>query len=394
MKLKYYAVCITAFLFNLVNAQVNYVTLHEDCNYGGRRFFLEPGTYRSYQMKVDNDKLSSLQIPSGMKVTIYEHDDFEGRSQTFTSNIACLEAQWNDMASSIVVENANYQPGYNNNDYVVFFSDCYSRGFSRTLKPGTYTGNDLGNLKSNISSFVIYGNLRIRVYTNNDIASGYYQTFDASESCLSSNYNDKIRSLVVEYKPGGGTPGGGGITGRFVSFYSDCNYGGNSMRLLPGYYQGEKLGMFRNDISSIEVPSGLRVKAFTNETLSGYSTTISENNYCLSSSLNNRIASFIIEETGFNNNYPPSGNAVIIYADGDYRGQSATILPGNYSTMAQVDFPDNALSSLTVPAGFRVVLYEFENFQGKSYTITQSKPGFLISGWNDKTSSIAVFRDR
>jgi hypothetical protein len=75
-------------------------------------------------------------------------------------------------------------------------------------------------------------------------------------------------------------------------------------------------------------------------------------------------------------------------------GQSATLLPGNYSNMAQVGFPDNALSSLTVPAGFRVVLYEFENFQGKSYSITQSKPGFLISGWNDKTSSIAVFRDR
>jgi hypothetical protein len=62
--------------------------------------------------------------------------------------------------------------------------------------------------------------------------------------------------------------------------------------------------------------------------------------------------------------------------------------------MSQAGFPDNALSSLTVPAGFRVVLYEFENFGGKTYTITESKSGFIISGWNDKTSSIAVYRDR
>jgi len=387
------------FLFSALAlaAQNNYVTLHEDCNYGGKRFFLEPGTYREYQMKIDNDKLSSMQIPAGMKVTIYEHDNFQGRSQTYTANIACLDATWNDQASSIVVESSFYQPGGNNNDYVTFYSDCYSKGFSRTLRPGTYTGNDLANLKNNISSFSIFGNLRVRVYINNESATGYYNTFDASQTCLSNSYNDKISSLAIEYKPntGGGT-GGSGNTGRFVTFYEDCNYGGNNMRLQPGYYQGDKLGMFRYDISSVEVPSGMRVKVFTNESLSGSSYTISENNYCLNSTLNNRIGSFVIEETGYggNNNYPPNtGSAVVIYTDDNYRGQSATLYPGTYSTMSQAGFPDNALSSLSVPAGFRVVLYEFENFRGKSYTITQSKTGFSFSGWNDKTSSIAVYRD-
>ncbi|HRF20254.1 MAG TPA: hypothetical protein PK977_18880, partial [Chitinophagaceae bacterium] len=55
------------FLFSALAlaAQNNYVTLHEDCNYGGKRFFLEAGTYREYQMRIDNDKLSSMQIPAG-----------------------------------------------------------------------------------------------------------------------------------------------------------------------------------------------------------------------------------------------------------------------------------------------------------------------------------------
>jgi len=398
MKRQFVSTIIFFFSAFALSAQNNYVTLHEDCNYGGKRFFLEAGTYREYQMKIDNDKLSALQIPAGMKVTIYEHDNFQGRSQTYTTNIACLDATWNDQASSIVVESSFYQPGGNNNDYVTFYSDCYSRGFSRTLRPGTYTGNDLANLKNNISSFSIYGNLRVRVYINNESATGYFNTFDASQTCLSNSYNDKISSLVIEYKPysGGGTGGGSGNTGRFITFYEDCSYGGNNMRLQPGYYQGDKLGMFRYDISSVEVPSGMRVKVFTNESLSGSSYTISENNSCLNSTLNNRIGSFVIEETGYggNNNYPPNtGGAVVIYTDDNYRGQSASLYPGTYSTMTQAGFPDNALSSLTVPAGFRVVLYEFENFQGKSYTITQSKTGFSFSGWNDKTSSIAVYRD-
>lgn len=378
-----------------VSAAQNYVTLYEDCNYSGKKHYLEAGTYRLYQMKIDNDQLSCIQVPSGMRVTIYENDNFEGKSKTYTSSIACLEGEWNDLASSIVVENTNYQPGYNQNDYVVFYNNCYASGYSRTLHPGTYTGTDLGTLKNNISSFTIYGNLRVRAYTTSDNTTGYYQTFDATENCLSNNYNDKIRSLIVEYKPAGNYGGNSGS--NFASFYTDCNYGGNSIRLLPGYYQGDKLGLFRYDISSVEVPSGLRVRVYLNENLSGSNYTLNQDNSCLNSTMNNRIGSFIIEETGYGNNntYPPnSNNAVIIYEDANYRGRSASLLPGTYSTMTQAGFFDNALSSLMVPAGYRVVIYELENFGGKSYTITQSKSSFIISNWNDKTSSIIVYRDR
>lgn len=381
--------------FYFVSAAQNYVTLYEDCNYSGKKHYLEAGTYRLYQMKIDNDQLSCMQIPSGMRVTIYEDDNFEGKSKIFTSSISCLDGEWNDLASSIVVENTAYQPGYNQNDYVVFYADCYAHGYSQTLRPGTYSGSELGILKNNISSFTVYGNLRVRAYTTSDNASGYYQTFDATENCLSNNYNDKIRSLIVEYKPSGNYSGNYG--NQYASFYTDCNYSGNSMRLLPGYYQGNKLGLFRYDISSVEVPSGLRVRVYLNENLSGSNYTLTDDNSCLNSTMNNRIGSFIVEETGYgnNNNYPPNNSqAVIIYEDDNYRGRSASLLPGTYSTMSQAGFFDNALSSLVVPSGYRVVLYEFENFGGKNYTITQSKPGFILSNWNDRTSSIIVYRDR
>lgn len=402
MKMNY----LLALAFTVVTAinssAQNYVTLYESCNYLGKTYYLEPGNYRGYQMKVDNDRLSGFQVPAGMKITIYEHDDFKGKSKTFTYSVSCLDNEWNDMASSIVVE-STLPSGYNPNDYIVFYNDCYSKGYSRTLGPGTYNGSDLASLRENISSFAIFGNLRVKVYTGSDNASGYSYTFEQTQSCLGSSYNDKIRSLVIEYKPntGGGYGGnyGGGNTNSRASFYTDCNYSGNSIHLGPGYYQGEKLGMFRYDISSIEVPSNLRVKVFiNNEQLSGSSYTINENTSCLSYSMNDKIGSIVIEEKGYGGNYgnnPPGNNQqVIIYTDENYRGQSATVLPGTYSSMSALGFPDNALSSLQVPAGYRVVLYENENFTGKNYTVTDSKSKFYLSGWNDKVSSIAVYRDR
>src|SRR5437773_12168939 len=98
---------IFLFVYAISSAQNNYVMLYEDCNYGGKSKFLEPGTYSMSQMKIDNDKLSCIQIPAGMKVTIYTDDNFKGKSKTYYNNVACIEGEWNDAASSIVVENQN-----------------------------------------------------------------------------------------------------------------------------------------------------------------------------------------------------------------------------------------------------------------------------------------------
>lgn len=382
----------------------NYVTLYEDCNYQGKIKTLEPGLYRLYQMKIDNDKLSGMQIPAGMKVTIYQDDNFKGKSNTYYNNIACLEAEWNDMTSSIVVEIQNIQPGYGQNDYVVFYNDCNASGYSQSLRAGKYKGSQLGNLKYNISSFTIFGNLRVKTYINNEMLSGYSVTHDNSESCLSSTENDKIGSLEIEYRPANNPtqnylPGG---NVKFVRIFTDCNYGGNSLSLAPGYYQGDKLGLLKYDISAIEIPSGLKAKVFINNTtLSGTYYTLSDNINCMNSTLNNRIGSIVIEETynnfNYNNNNQYQYNyneKVVIYTDDNYKGQSAYLLPGSYRTMAEAGFPDNSLSSLTLPEGYRVILYEYENFGGKSYTVSRSKSGFMISSWNDKASSIKVIRDR
>lgn len=385
-------------LFTITASSQNYVTLYEDCIYAGKSYTLEAGSYRDYQMKVGNDKLSSLQIPYGFKVTLYENNNFQGRSQTFTANTTCLDAQWNDVASSIVVE-STIPGGYNQNDYVIFYNDTYNRGYSQSLRPGTYSGSQLGALKYNISSFKISGNLLVKLYINNENNSGYNAPYTTSQNSLPDNQNDKIGSVTIEYNTAGtgGNTGGGYGTTTYATLYTECNYEGNALRLMPGYYSGDKLGLLKNYISSVQIPSNLRVKAFMNDNLYGQSTTLTESSSCLGYNLKNKIASVVVEETGGYNGGgggTPGNEGVIIYVEDNYRGQSAYLLPGSYATMSQANgFPDNSLSSLQVPAGYRVVLYEFENFGGKTYQVTNSKSGFSFSGWNDKASSIKVYRD-
>jgi hypothetical protein len=379
--------------FTLANAQQ--VAVFSDCNYTGRQGYLPAGRYYSYQMKVPNDRLSSLQVPYGMKITVYEHDNFQGRSKTYYGDMPCLETDWRNMASSLIVENDLNQQG-GQNDYVVFYADCYQRGVSQTLRPGTYTGAQLGSLKYNISSFTISGNLRIKLYPNNEYASGNAITHEASVYCLPASQNDKTGSLVIEYIPGMQSGGNTGNVDDYATFYSECDFRGNALRIMPGNYTGAKLGLLKNNIASVQVPATLRVKAYSSENMFGSSSLITDDVTCLDNSLRNRIASLVVEYRNGNGNAQQGGNEqVIIYVDANYQGQSAPLLPGNYATMAAAgNFPSKAVSSVYVPQGYRVVLYELENFGGKSYTLTSSLSSFLWSRWNDRTASIAVHKDR
>jgi hypothetical protein len=390
---KIFFVLIAIGMAILANAQQ--VAVYSECNYTGQNGYLSAGRYYSYQMKVANDRLSSIQVPYGMKITIYEHDNFQGRSKTYFGNTPCLETEWRNAASSLIVENEISQQG-GQNDYVVFYADCYQRGVSQTLRPGTYSANDLGSLKYNISSFTISGNLRIKLYLNNEYASGNAITHAASVYCLPQSQNDKTGSLVIEYIPGVQGGGNTGNSDEFATFYTECDFRGNALRLMPGTYSATKLGLMKNSIASIQVPLSLRVKAYTSENMFGSSSLLTDDVNCLDQNLRNRIASLVVEyRNGVGNTQQGGNENVIIYADANYQGQSATLLPGNYSTMAAAgNFPNDAVSSLYIPQGYRVVLYEQENFGGKSTTITASRSSFFLSNWNDKTSSIAVYKDR
>jgi hypothetical protein len=89
-------------------AEPAFITVYQDCNFGGYAVKLPPGSYDLAELNrrgIRNDDLSALRVPPGWKVTLYEHAGFSGRSLVVTTDNRCLvEAGFNDLTSSLRVE--------------------------------------------------------------------------------------------------------------------------------------------------------------------------------------------------------------------------------------------------------------------------------------------------
>jgi V8-like Glu-specific endopeptidase len=84
------------------------VRLHEHCGQPGWSASFAPGSHTLASIVAAggrNDDASSVSVPAGYRVTLYEHDNFGGRSVVFTGDRACFVADgFNDLASSLIVE--------------------------------------------------------------------------------------------------------------------------------------------------------------------------------------------------------------------------------------------------------------------------------------------------
>jgi hypothetical protein len=89
---------------------------------------------------------------------------------------------------------------------------------------------------------------------------------------------------------------------------------------------------------------------------------------------------------------PPAGVAEVFQHCDSTSGWRAPLAVGNYTTanLAALGVASNGISSLNVSAGYRVVLYDGDNFTGTSLTLTANDSCLVNDNFNDRTSSIRV----
>ncbi len=88
------------------------VSLFTDCPFSATSVSLGVGDYNMDRIGLPNDSISSVRVPSGLQLTLFEHSNFEGASVTITSDHPCLtDNGWNDRASSLRVRAAVVQAG-------------------------------------------------------------------------------------------------------------------------------------------------------------------------------------------------------------------------------------------------------------------------------------------
>ncbi len=95
--------------------------------------------------------------------------------------------------------------------------------------------------------------------------------------------------------------------------------------------------------------------------------------------------------TGPGDPTPPPASPTF-YQDINYGGTARTLAAGNYTTaqLAAAGIPDNWVSSIKVPAGYTVEIYDNDNFGGTKWTFTADNPDFVVAGLNDRMSSVKI----
>uniref|UniRef100_UPI0016439BEE peptidase inhibitor family I36 protein n=1 Tax=Yersinia massiliensis TaxID=419257 RepID=UPI0016439BEE len=91
-----------------VLAEKDKVCFYADSNYTGESICAAEGNEVKSIMKNWNDRISSISVPKGMTVSIYEGNNFSGRSMTLKSNIDFLShpdlKYFNDIISSFKIK--------------------------------------------------------------------------------------------------------------------------------------------------------------------------------------------------------------------------------------------------------------------------------------------------
>jgi len=96
------------------------------------------------------------------------------------------------------------------------------------------------------------------------------------------------------------------------------------------------------------------------------------------------------------NCYDPTVTGVMLYENCDYNagtgGYAVQLTKGSYNLggLGPRGFSNDTLSSIRIPAGWKVTLYKDDNFKGTTKVLTAGSSCLVGIGFNDVVSSIKV----
>lgn len=334
-------------VFGTKKCDDNIASLYADSDYRGYSKSLGEGSYTQADLAmygISAKDISSLKVTKGFKITLYENADFTGNSKSWTTDASFVGGDWNDKACSVRIE-PNGKSGLSGNFKIM------------NRNSGKYL--DLDNNKTDNNTAIVQfddeGVDASQTWTFTEVMNGK----GVYSIC---SYGNKNRGMdVVDFSKDNGAQ---------VQLY---DYLGNPHQQFilydcgEGYYQL----VARNSGKVVEIPhsskgNGEWIKIYDNNGTHTQQWAVVENRY-------------------------DEASAVTLYTDANYEGKAVTLSEGEYnlSRMGLYNLKDNDMSSLKVTPGFKVTIYEDDNFNGnsKSYTASESNVG---AEWNDKMSSLKV----
>jgi len=408
------------------------VKFYSFCDYRGVEVELGAGDYRLSELKeagINNNDISSIRVPRGFKVTVFENDFFRGRSLTLADNDNCLRNDGLDEQISSVSITVDERLLANNTSQastgsssttgqaavsnVIAYSECGFQGLSVELKPGEYTVAELQKLgmpNNAISSFRLPPGYSAAIYEN-DFFRGNGKLLEADSRCLiGDQLNDKISSIVVEAPSGGAQSGAGSSSlasagntaaAAAATVYTKCGFEGGRAGLAVGEYDAatlNRLGIKENSISSVKVNPGFQIELFFFDFLRGKSGYLRDDDNCLfNDGFDNEVSSVKVTQVSETNRpLTPvdSGetSAATVFGECDYVGGSVSLKPGRYTqdNLRQLGIGNDVIASLKVQPGHTVVLYDNGQLRGRGVSFTEDDDCVKDDGLYRRVSGLII----
>ncbi|MBL7833758.1 MAG: DUF4476 domain-containing protein [Cyclobacteriaceae bacterium] len=410
MKLKTLLSIILPMLFFNLHAQT--VILYTD-DFAGSSYEVGPGSYDYMTLlRAGITMVRSVRVQKGMQVTLYENDQYTGRSLVITEDAPMkylLAKGYGQIAQNVSLVVASYTPA-NAGPAVIIYKDNFS-GASKKLTEGFYDFTDLGAVDNDqLSSVKIPKGWSVTLYEHKESKGrSLVLTADANAALLIKNkFNDVTSSILVEKLPLPEVPApvktppvipetktpedpihpqqpaspGDDPANPMITIYQG-DRSGESKRLAPGIYDTDQLEIGDNELSSIHIPAGVSVVLYDQPKFKGKSLRLDEDAgtaFLDARGFNNTTSSLSVELTP----------RVIIYADA-FTGNSASLTPGYYH-VNQLGIDNDELSSVKLFADTWVLLFEHNNFKGRSILLTQDASADFIAGrrFDNLASSMIV----
>lgn len=255
-------------------------TAYTNCGYN-TGVSLTPGSYNMAALQsrgIGNDAISSIKVNIGFAVVLYEHDNFQGQSVYYASNVECFPAEWNDKVSSMKVICLSNDPSTVN--CAGFGGALYEHCFSSPLpiSAGTYTTEQLTAVSvadNTVSAIRVNNGFSITLYRDNNFTGESITFTGPTVTCLPLNWRNVTSSVKViclnnpTLNNCAQLAVAGGI---FESSSSSESFWGISMGI--GDYNSSRLqamGMPTKSLSKLQVENGFAFTLFDKDNLTGNS---------------------------------------------------------------------------------------------------------------------------
>ncbi|MFA3779942.1 peptidase inhibitor family I36 protein [Yersinia sp. 1652 StPb PI] len=179
MNHNYLIIFFTLILTANVSAQQTKVCFFADGGYLGKSICASQGQEIGDLKEEWNDKISSIFVPSGMIVTVYENNNFSGKALTFRDDVDLLSSRsWADLNNEISSFRVRSAACFYEKDNFLGESICLSGNeyidlFNNTDRRRKQS-HILNPLNDQISSIKLPQNTQVTVYKNDNYSGDYF----------------------------------------------------------------------------------------------------------------------------------------------------------------------------------------------------------------------------